>query len=514
MRKIAYLCALVAFTALVAAQSRDARELAIAAADPAAAARAAQLGPAAALVPVDVVVDDLGQAHVRYQQTFRRVPVFEGEAIVHIDLASSSVIGVTDALRAFGAIDIRPGVGAEAARGQARGHLDVPAGLVETADLVVVVDHDVAALVWQVRVTGEDARGPVDRVAFVEAHGRGVLRAWDGLETAQVNGSGVGFFNGAVPLTTNSLTGSFELRDPSRGGQHTIDMRNRQNGGRTFLDRDNLWGNGTLDNVQTVGVDAQYGTAMTWDYYFARFGRRGIANDGRGAYNRVHYGQRYSNAFWSDSCFCMTYGDGDGSTFNPFDSLDVAGHEMSHGVTSRTANLTYSGESGDLNEATSDIFGTMVEFFANNPNDPPDYVIGEKLYRTAGGSLRSMVRPSVDGVSADCWYPGVGSLNVHYGSGVANHFFYLLAEGTAAGAPSRTCVAGNSRIATGSGSVAGIGRSAAERIWYRALTAYMTAGTNYAGARAATLSAATDLFGAGSGEADAVAAAWTAVGVN
>uniref|UniRef100_UPI0013D3529C M4 family metallopeptidase n=3 Tax=Pseudomonadota TaxID=1224 RepID=UPI0013D3529C len=79
------------------------------------------------------------------------------------------------------------------------------------------------------------------------------------------------------------------------------------------------------------------------------------------AYNRVHYSRNYNNAYWSDACFCMTYGDGDGTTLRPLVALDVAGHEMTHGVTSRTANLTYSGESGGLNEATSDIFGTMVE---------------------------------------------------------------------------------------------------------------------------------------------------------
>ena len=119
----------------------------------------------------------------------------------------------------------------------------------------------------------------------------------------------------------------------------------------------------------------------------------------------------------------MTYGDGDGVTFNPFDSLDVAGHEMTHGVTSRTANLTYSGESGGLNEATSDIFGTMVEFYANNQNDTPDYLIGEELYKNGTSWLRSMIKPSADGRSADCWYSGMGSLDVHYSSGVANHFF-------------------------------------------------------------------------------------------
>jgi zinc metalloprotease ZmpA len=245
-------------------------------------------------------------------------------------------------------------------------------------------------------------------------------------------------------------------------------------------------------------------------------GRNGIANNGVGAFNRVHYGRRYNNAFWSDSCFCMTYGDGDGVTFNPFDSLDVAGHEMSHGVTSRTAGLIYSGESGGLNEGTSDIFGTMVEFYANNPSDTPDYYIGEKLYRSGTSALRAMHRPSLDGASSDCWYASVGSLNVHYSSGVANHFFYLLAQGTSpAGLPaSPTCVAGNTRQATGSASLAGIGRSAAERIWYRALTTYFVSNTNYAAARAGSLNAAADLFGLGSVQYNAVAAAWSAVNVN
>lgn len=209
----------------------------------------------------------------------------------------------------------------------------------------------------------------------------------------------------------------------------------------------------------------------------------------------------------------MTYGDGDGTTFNPFDSLDVAGHEMSHGVTSRTAKLTYSGESGGLNEATSDIFGTMVEYYTNNTNDKPDYQIGEKLYKSGTKALRYMYLPSLDGKSADCWYAGVGSLDVHYSSGIANHFYYLLAEGTT---NSRTCNTTSSagRVATGTNTLSGIGRADAEKIWYRALTTYMTSSTNHAGARAATLNAASDLFGTGSAQRAAAAAAWSAVNVN
>jgi Zn-dependent metalloprotease len=174
----------------------------------------------------------------------------------------------------------------------------------------------------------------------------------------------------------------------------------------------------------------------------------------------------------------------------------------------KTANLTYSGESGGLNEANSDIFGTSVEFYANNPNDPGDYLIGEEitLRKLATGDpgtgkyLRSMSNPKYDGRSPDFYTSSLGTLDVHYSSGVANNFFYLLSEG---GTNSTSGI-----------SVTGITRAKAERIWYRALTVYMTSGTNYASARVATLNAASDLYGATSAERNAVAATWTACGVN
>nr|MBP6777597.1 M4 family metallopeptidase [Piscinibacter sp.] len=165
------------------------------------------------------------------------------------------------------------------------------------------------------------------------------------------------------------------------------------------------------------------------------------------------------------------------------------------------------------NEATSDIFGTMVEYYASNTNDVPDYLVGEEIFKS-GGSIRNMVTPNSDGVSSDCWYANVGALDVHYSSGVANHFFYLLAEGTTSGSPSPTCVPGNTKKATGTGTLVGIGREAAEQIWYRALTVYMTSSTSYAAARTATIKASDDLYGANSPESLAVAAAWSAVGRN
>ena len=197
-----------------------------------------------------------------------------------------------------------------------------------------------------------------------------------------------------------------------------------------MTDADDVWGNGSGSNTQTAGVDAAYGAQVTWDFYKNVFARNGIRNDGVAAYSRVHYSRAYVNAFWYDSCFCMTYGDGSGST-HALTSLDVAGHEMSHGVTANTAGLEYSDESGGLNEATSDIFGTGVEFYAANSNDVGDYLIGEEIDINGDGTpLRYMDEPSKDGASYDYWTSSIGNADVHYSSGPANHFFYLLSEGS------------------------------------------------------------------------------------
>ena len=464
----------------------------------------------------DMVVDADGREHVRLDRRYKGLRVLGGDLVVHSH-GAGSFLGTSQTLGKTLSLSNRPSLSAAKAQKIA---LTRQAGDAQQVapELMVYARTDNPALAWDVRVFGaREDQTPIELHVIVDAHSGKILESWDDVQDTAAAGTGKGYFSGTVALTTDKVSSTYYLRDPSRGNTYTTNMKNKTSGnGTVFTDTDNVWGDFTTADTATIGVDAQYGTAVTWDYYLNVHGRNGIANDGKGAYNRVHYSRRYNNAFWSDSCFCMTYGDGDGTTFNPFDSLDVAGHEMSHGVTSRTAALTYSGESGGLNEATSDIFGTAVEFYAANANDPGDYLIGEKLYKTGGKALRYMYSPNTDGYSADCWYSGLGSLDVHYSSGVANHFFYLISEGSkpAAGPASPTCVSGNTKKATGSATVAGIGRDKAEKIWYRALTVYMTSSTNYAGARAATLNAATDLYGAGSTEYNAVAAAWSAVLVN
>ncbi|MEV5103174.1 M4 family metallopeptidase [Streptomyces massasporeus] len=477
----------------------------------------------------DVVVDDDGTRHVRYDRTYHRLPVLGGDFVLHLNpdgtyrgtsratKSTLSLASVTPKVTAPKAADLAANLLRAAHLGETLKRL--------TAKPRLVVDalHGAPKLAWQTDAVAHDEIGnPVGRTVLTDATTGARIDAWDSMESA--SGDGKSLYGGTVPLETTAAGSSYQLKDATRGGTYTGDAANKTDKcllticltrapATLFTDADNHWGTGAAADRSTVAVDAQYGTDVTWDYYKQVHGRNGIAGDGKGSFNRVHYGTDYNNAFWDDNCFCMTYGDGDGKLMGPLVSLDVAGHEMSHGVTSKTAALTYSGESGGLNEATSDIFGTLVEFHAANAEDRGDWLIGEKVVRSGLGreALRFMDKPSKDGKSADCWNAKLGDLDVHYSSGVGNHFAYLLAEGS--GAKSLNGVAYNSPTCDGS-TVTGIGRAKLGKIWYRALTVYMTSSTNYAAARTATLSAAKDLYGADSTEQKAVAAAWKAVAVN
>ncbi|MFI2199894.1 M4 family metallopeptidase [Streptomyces sp. NPDC020192] len=477
----------------------------------------------------DVIVDKDGTQHVRYDRTYHQLPVLGGDFVVHLK-KDGSYRGADRATRStISLASLTPDISAPKAADLAVNALravnlgNALKQVKAKPELIVDALHGTPKLAWRTNAAGQDSLGnPVARTVLTDARTGRQIDAWDSIETAA--GDGQSLYSGTVPLQTTQSGSSYQLTDPTRGNTYTGDAANQTDlcifgicisraPSTVFTDSDNHWGTGTTSDRASAAVDAQYGTNVTWDYYKNVQGRNGIAGDGKGSYNRVHYGSNYNNAFWDDTCFCMTYGDGDGTTFGPLVALDVAGHEMTHGVTSKTAALTYSGESGGLNEATSDILGTMVEWYADNPSDPGDYLIGEKIVKSGFGktALRYMDQPSKDGNSADYWSSSVGNLDVHYSSGVANHFAYLLAEGS--GPKTINGVSYNSPTYNGS-TVTGIGRDKLGKIWYRALTVYMTSSTNYAGARTATLNAAKDLYGAGSTEYNAVAAAWSAVNVN
>lgn len=487
-------------------------------------------------VAKDTAVDANGSEHVRFQRTYRGLPVLGGDFVMHS--RNGKLQRVTSSLDTTARPGITPKVARAAAIVEAgarfgSGFIGAP----QARLVVYALGGHAPTLAWEVAFEGIRNQTPTEMHYFVDANTGAVIRAWDAVQTAvpgpdqtggcaggvAAAGTGASKGSGTVAIATTRCGDRYRLNDMGRGGGYTTNMLNRTSGtGTVFIDTDNAWGNGTLADMSTAAVDAHYGIAKTWDYYRTQLGRLGIANDGKGAVSRVHYGRNYVNAFWRDSCFCMTFGDGDnGVNYNPLTVLDVSAHEMSHGVTSRTAGLIYDGESGGLNEATSDIFGTMVEYYANNPVDRPDYLVGEGVYANNPNNriaLRYMFKPSLDGASADCWDAEVGDLDVHFSSGIANHFFYLLAQGTVVpngfGPGTEANLTPESLVCSGPTTLTALGRSKAQRIWYRALTVYMLPDTDYAGAREATLLAANDLFGGASTEYAAVAAAWDAVDVH
>ncbi|MFN8011297.1 MAG: M4 family metallopeptidase [Holophagaceae bacterium] len=480
----------------------------------------------------NVVEEGTSESHVRFNQLYKGVRVFEGEVIVHS--REGQVEGLTDALARGLRLDVTPTVEASEALAAAHKAL-APKGAYAsepTTELVVArVDVPVtlrngqeftvqrAVLAYHVHAELENGDGETSHTDFlVSAHTGAILDRWSTLHTAAATGTGKSQYSGTVSINTNSVSGGYELRDTVRGMNYaTYNLNHATSGtGTIYTDADNTWGDGanyvegsstTAANGQTAGVDAHYGVGKTYDYYKNVLGRNGIDGAGRATYSRVHYSNSYDNAFWSDSCFCMTYGDG--SSFKTLTALDVAGHEMSHGVCARTANLTYRGESGGLNEANSDINGTMVEFYARGGsgstigNSGGNWTIGEQLASTP---LRYMYKPSLDGGSRDAWSSTLKNLDVHYSSGPANRMFYFLSQG-ASSSPSS-----NYYSSYLPGGMTGIGNDKAARIWFKALTSYMTSSTTYAGAKTACLNACVALgYPSGSTEYNAVVNAFKAI---
>ncbi|WP_413804045.1 M4 family metallopeptidase [Streptomyces iranensis] len=476
------------------------------------AAQDLKLGAKEKLVVKDVIKDADGTTHTRYERTYAGLPVLGGDLVV--DRAKSGApLTVAKATKARLTVPttsaaVAPATAEKAAVKAANAQGSGKTSADRAPRKVIWAAKGTPTLAYETVVGGLQEDGTPNELHVITDAATGKkLFEFQGVK----KGTGNSQYSGQVTVGTSGSSGSYNLTDSGRGNHKTYNLNRGTSGtGTLFTDADDVWGNGTTSDAATAGVDAHYGAAETWDYYKNVHGRSGIRGDGVGAYSRVHYSSGYVNAFWQDACFCMTYGDGSGNA-KPLTSIDVAAHEMSHGVTAATANLTYSGESGGLNEGTSDIFAAAVEFYANNANDPGDYLVGEKVdINDDGTPLRYMDKPSKDGASKDSWYSGVGNVDVHYSSGIANHFFYLLSEGS--GAKVVNGVSYNSPTYDNL-PVTGIGRDNAEKVWFKALSQRMTSSTNYAGARVATLWAASELFGQSSAQYNAVANAWAGVNV-
>ncbi|MGJ9419863.1 M4 family metallopeptidase [Massilia sp. CMS3.1] len=382
-------------------------------------------------------------------------------------------------------------------------------------------------LAYLVRTRMQRGAHPHYHDTIVSAKDARILERWSALQN--VIGVGKSQYNGEVPISTTFADGSYRLLDPERGSGGTygaMAITNADGGskaGNLYTNTSNTWGDGkqyirggsTTDaNGQTAAVNAMWGLMNTYDALKNVLGWRSLDGHNTATYIAVHVNTAYDNAYYSDTCRCMFIGDG--SSFTSLGSIDVIGHEMGHGVTAATSDLVYSGESGGLNESSSDIGGEVVEAYARAggtgeriPSTGNDWMLGTEISRDKT-PLRWMYRPSKDGSSPDAWSTALKRLDVHYSSGPNNRMFYFLSQG------SKEDKAGDhysKYLVKSPAAMTGIGLDAAFRIWFKANTTKFTSSTNYADARAKMVEAAQELYGAASREAVAVQRAYAAINV-
>jgi bacillolysin len=446
-------------------------------------------------------------------------------------------------------LDTTPGLSIDAAAA-ALGRLGTLLNPTTEPTLVILpADGGAFTLAWVGQVF---TRRDVVRI-FIDATTGQVVRRYGMLQRQAANaavGHGTGVLGDDKKVSATPMSGTFIASDPLRPPAiNTLDLRGDLNraldilgNARSFVTAD-IAANPSNDWTDAAVVDAHAYAAYTYDYYFKRFGRRGLDNADRRILNMVHLVRRsdvftasddvfqtfFMNAFYCGDCAAggaMVYGEGlpggvllsNGQHFDFFSgALDVVAHELTHGVTNFTSRLEYVNESGALNEAFSDIMGTSVEFFiqpAGTGQMQADYLIGEDIAIgvRAGvpSGVRSMENPALfdqpDHYSKRVVLPPDDEHDnggVHINSGIANQAFYLAIEG------------GTNR--TSGIRVTGVGaanREQIEKVFYRAFAQLMPSTANYSMARAITLRAAQDLYGLNSASYNAVRDAWTAVGVN
>ena len=467
-----------------------------------------------------------GRVHERLNQMYEGLPVFGGQVIRQMD--GRSLVSISGGVYGGIAISTTPALRPEAAGERAVLAAGASAVISKEAVLGVLARQDgsyVLAYKLQVRSLFDM------REYYVNANSGDIERSDSDIKTQGIIGKGTGVLGDTKKLSVASIAGSFRTDDALRPARElTFDFRGNIARLTNFLntvnvttsdiavDSDNVW-------TDTAVVDAHVYQGWTYDYYFKRFGRRGLDDRNLEIWGIVHPIARASapsqpadivgifinNAgYFGDGI--MIYGDGDGRIFDYLaGGLDVVGHELSHGVTDYSSQLEYLDESGALNEAFSDIMGASVEAFYQPAGTGPlkaDWLIGEDVTRAFPGYVRSLNNPAAIG-DPDHYSlrqfigTSIDNGGVHTNCTIATHAFYL-------------AIAGGTNRVSGIG-VTGVGfdnRDRIERIFYRGFVFHLGPNARFSDARAATLQAATELYGAGSNERAQVALAWTAVGVN
>jgi bacillolysin len=474
-----------------------------------------------------------GRTFERADQYYKGVRVFGADVAREMD--RGVLLSVFGTLYPGVAVDTVATIDADRARDIVEKQSGAVIAPTRQPELVVLPHDGVYTLTWRLpAATDSDIRQ-----YFVDAHDGSIVLDYSQLERqVAAVGRAQGVLGDTKKISVSGASGHFtaedRLRPPSirtldmKGNlSHTLDILNGSpvTASDIASDDDNNWTDGAVD-------DAHVYQGWTYDYYFKRFGRRGLDNHDiqiTGLANPVRrsdletssdsvIGTFFLNAFYAGGGY-MVYGVGLPAGFftrSPIGNqtwdfvsgaLDVVAHELSHGVTQYTSDLIYLDESGALNEAFSDIMGTSVEFFFQPPGTASrqaDYLMGEDVVRPGG--LRSLSNPAAYGDPDHYSKRFLGSEDnggVHTNSAIASHAFYLAIEG--------------GTNATSGLSVQGVGaanREQIEKVFYRGFTELMPANATFSVARAVTIQAARDLYGAGGNVERAVTEAWTAVGVN
>jgi len=424
-----------------------------------------------------------------YERTHRGLAVIGGDSVV-VTGPTGKVLNTYAAQNAVLDVATVPAIGADAATATAKATL----GTIESVSpaRLVVLAWGTPRLAWEVKLSGAKADGtPSVPSVYVDARTGAIADTVDLVR----DGTGTSFYNGTVTIGTSSSGGTFSMTDTSRPG---ISCANQS--AVVFTGPDDNWGNGSGTSLETACVDALYAVQRQWDMLSQWLGRNGINGNGGGFQARV--GLNQANAFWNGSF--TSFGRNSASTQQAV-AIDIVAHEFGHAIYQTTPGGSGGGtnENGGLNEGTGDVFGAAVEHFANNPNDPPDFLVGEEVNLVGSGEIRNMYNPAAEG-DPSCWTTAIPSTEVHAAAGPLNHWFAMLSRGSGGTPNSPTC--------NNAPAVTGIGVQSAMRIYYGAMLA-KTSGWTYARARLTSLNAAVNLFGANSVQCTQTKNAWNAVTV-
>lgn len=488
------------------------------------------LSESESLTPKRTEKDQLGFEHIVYQHFYNGIPVEYSEFRVHSQ--AQQVVSLNGELYRGLQIDVQPSITSSAAIENAKAYIGATSWRWEnpaeeqhlklrTKDSLATFapQPELVIVPFQGNYDGNDFRlcykmdiyasFPLSRNwVYVDAHTGEIVWKTERIHETDTPGTAQTMYSGTQTITTDSFGGGFRLQESGRGnGIATYDMNEGldYSDAVDFTDTDNNWG-ATTPAFDQYALDAHFGAEKTYDYYMDVHGRNSLDDNGFALLSFVHYDQDFGNAFWDGAE--MTYGDGDGATFNePLTTLDIAGHEITHGLTEHTANLVYQDESGALNESFSDIFGVTIDNYGSGVTGTSMWRIGEQC-TSNGNGIRLMSNPSSfgdpDTYEGTNWIAAGGADNggVHSNSGVQNFWYYLM------------CTGGTGTNDNGDTyNVSGIPMADAAAIAFRNLTVYLGPNSEYADARFYSIQAAIDLYGACSPEVITTTNAWYAVGV-